>query len=364
MVQRLNDDAFYKELWRAWRRINEEFRQALVSDLKPSMLLNAKKAASAPSLFQQSTPAKSAAAKLSSRTPATPSKRSNRADVIDLAGSDDESASQYTTPHKKMRNNNSEAVASARSTPIPIRTKNGDGSKKHKFHLSSIQSILDDYCASGLPGGIDRRAIDSMIALSLEHWHEPLLRLVTAVERELLTILENTLDETAAGFKATELYREMHRIAIESFLDCHIKRERKKLLGALELERKKPLTKDRDNLERLKQHETRFLEEARWEFRVKEHFDAQEVKTEKLVSEEVRSRGAKDEKLRIQLGPETFKREIEAIAAVRAYYMIASSRFVDHVCQLVEVDLFPCFGDELHKKLTEFLRIEDDDCKF
>ena len=360
--QFLNDDIHHHALWRGWLKINDGFRRA-IADLKPSLLLWT----DPPDISD--IPASTTSTPQKAHMTTTSSKRTANVAVINIGISeDDDTLTATPTPSKRLKTQNGAAIV----TPTRLKnTQKPSGAmsrasetsvKKKQFKLPEIQTILEYYCANGL-GGIDRRAIDSMILSTLEDWHEPMLAALGAVETELRKMLLQSLEEACAKYRSTELYREMSSLILDRFLPSHIRRQGETLKTLLALERTKPMTKDRGNFERLEMEEHDHLVKARHRQRVRDYFDVLHESSGKPVSEEVRARGEADDKLRQRLGQDQFRREIEAAARVRGYYLLASSRFIDHVCQLIENDLFQRFKDELREELLDGLHIRDEQCK-
>jgi len=250
---------------------------------------------------------------------------------------------------------------------ITKRVSNKSLAFKCRFKLDDIRATLDEFSSSGLPGDVEPKAVDSLILITLKHWDTPVYRLVDSLEAALRSSLENTLEVTALEWSTSQLFFEMRRIQ-ESFLSTHLGDLRSNIASrALRLERRKPMTMDEANLQRYMKEQFRVFEDARFEARSNAYFDTQERVMGKEIPKQERERKrlnpAERESLKLKLGPDPFTREIEVMAKIRAYYQIASTRFVDNIRQSVEAELFYQFRDGLKDDLEEGLKVTEDNCK-
>jgi hypothetical protein len=236
---------------------------------------------------------------------------------------------------------------------------------KKRFTLGEIHTTLDEYSAYGLPDRVEPKAVDNLIRKTLENWHLPLHQLLVSLKAALQKALKETLDEVVKGWRSTELYSEIHRIQ-EIFLGTHCGQlEDHAASRALRLETAKPISEDTRAMKRYKQEELEVLQNAWFKCRSDAFFDGQDGNTGKITTPEQREaeRRSKTEALKKRLGPDPHEREIKVMADIRAYYQIASVRFVDHICQSVEAELFVKFRDGLHDDLEDGLRVTQRGCK-
>jgi hypothetical protein len=341
-------------LWKAWKSIKKDFRKA-IEDQRPSLLVHQQDTYTGQSKFAKKTPQKVN----------LPAKRNNEG-VINI--SDDETSTAVPeTPTKKHKGRNGQVTPStARTTPMPIRIPEMSDVNhlRKRFSLSEIRSQLEDFSASGIPGGIDPRAVDQMILATLVNWNIPTTQLLEKVEKELRSGLELTLTDAASKWTTTGLYREMQR-HFDSIVRMHVDNQRtRQIPRLLHLETRKPLT---ENVEAMKLHKSRELDvftTARFKARADVYLNEQDAVTGKTIGEEDRSKKIQaDKELIKKLGSDPYEREVEVMAEIRAYYAVAASRFVDNVCQSVEVDLFDHFHEGLREELEEALGIHGPDCK-
>jgi hypothetical protein len=239
---------------------------------------------------------------------------------------------------------------------------------KVRFRLDDIRNTLDEYSASGLPGSIEPKAVDRLILSALVHWKIPLQAVLTALRGALMTLLMITLNEAVLEWKTTALYKEMIQI-IGTFVELHVGELESHIASrALRIELTKPITNDVENLDRCEELELAHFQTARFKERSDVYFNKLYEQTGKTTSSEVREQKRRNtdaaETIHKKIGPDPFAREVQVMSKIRAYYKIASTRFVDTICQAVEADLFLRLRDTLQDDLEDGLRVTEPDCKF
>lgn len=358
LQQRL-EGGFANDLFKNWNAIKKDFREA-ITDLRPALLVRSdlpanstSSASSSPQKGVKQTP---------SKTPSVTPSRANES-VISIVSDDEDPVME--TPSKKRKAPGPTSIP-IRQTPVSSRTEASNNRLKlnKKFTLQEIRSQLDDYSASGLPGGIDPKAVDQMILATLTNWAVPMNQLFNRVENELLSALKKTLDECVSRWRTTDLYRQLSALSSE-FLSDQMKRQRQiHAPRTLHLETRKPFTENSDALDLYRSREFDILHTARFKARANNYFDEQDAMTGKRTSAEDRTRKMQgDKELRNKIGTDPYQREIGVMANIRGYYTVAASRFVDNICQSVESDLFDRFRDSLRDELEEGLGIRGANCE-
>ncbi|PWY64084.1 dynamin family protein [Aspergillus eucalypticola CBS 122712] len=188
--------------------------------------------------------------------------------------------------------------------PATTGTRNGLYSTNHfdKFNAPAL------IWTAGSDGP---KAIEIMNQMSVKHWYDPLSVFLVATYRLVREMLHKQLDEVFLQYHQTGLYRELKRI-IESFLY--------KLRAA-------------------------HFEHAQENFSI-EGDARREAELRKLTDAE--------------LGRDQFSQELTMMATSRGYYDLASSRFIDSICQSVHTKLFAKCRDDLIKEIERELCIFDE----
>jgi hypothetical protein len=230
------------------------------------------------------------------------------------------------------------------------------------FKLQEIRSTLDSFSTSGLPSVVELKAVDHMILTTFKNWDVPLDLLYKRLRTALARSLASSLSEKVGQWRATKLFEEMHQANI-AFLDEHLTHMQAHVNRSLRLERAKPITRDEELMTRYIAEEETDLADARLQHRYR-------LYNTKLVENGGKEHGAGswDDKARKQaaslLQPDTYAREISVMARIKAYYHVASTRFVDHVVQSVEAELLVTFKEELYHDLMMVLKVFGEDGKY
>ena len=340
LQSRLQGGFSENKLFKEWRTIKDDFHKAITQSQRPALLfrhdLGTDGSASA-----QSTP------RQGRQTPA-------KVEDVITVDSDVESTG---TPSKKRKGRGGRSIP---LTPTPSRASTSNAILSKRFTLPEIRSQLDDSSSSGLPGGIDPQAVDAMILQTLENWGTPLEALFAAVENSLQSLFLDTTNEVASEWRTTALYRKLCELSL-SFLRTSMSDLRTTVPAhTLAMEQRKPLTENEAALEAHIAQELEALTAARQRARTEAQAEAAEASGNGKGEE--RGRKAADKDPRPHLGPDPFQREVEAMARVRGYYAVAAARFVDTVCQAVEVGLFTRVRAALDGAVVAGLGIGGRDC--
>jgi hypothetical protein len=321
---------------RTWKGLRKSFAEDITTSQRPTLIV-------------VDTPAKISTVK--SKTTSTPTKRET-ADTVVLHESDSDSV---PTPSKKRK------VSSAR-VPLPrsLAPQSADRTPLHKiFRLDEVRSILDEFSASGLPDAVELKAVENLIMLTLVNWDRPLRQLLVGLRNALVTAIYKILDETVAEWKSTALVKEMLRV-IGIFFSVHVGDLESNIASrALRIERTKPITNNTQAMNRVQEEELQVFQNARFRARSDAFFDEQDKVTGKATSAEERDRKRRTNEadIKSKLGSDPFKRELQVMAQIRAYYTIASARFVDTIFQAVEAELFVKLKGGLLDELEEGLHV-------
>jgi hypothetical protein len=334
---KIDGDYGPSELIRQWKNARQTFLEHITNHQRPTLIVNEAR-------YDTSLPA--SPAKVS-----TPSKR-GREEVIELDSSDEEMA---PTPSKKVK-----TLDFPRRGPQPIVE-----SLKTKFRLDDIQKFLNEHSASGLPGAIELKAVDQLILSALANWQIPLHALFKALRGAINHLVQDSLNTSVSEWRTTPLWKEMLRI-IKDFIDLHVGDLESNIAPrALRVEQTKPITNDSETLDRCEEEERQWFQTARFRERSERYFDKLDKINGKPTTSEQRERKriTDVEAIKKSLGSDPFTREVNVMAKIRAYYKIASTRFVDIICQAVEAELFLKLRDNLQEELEDGLHLTQLDCK-
>ncbi|KKK15836.1 hypothetical protein ARAM_004549 [Aspergillus rambellii] len=202
------------------------------------------------------------------------------------------------------------------------------------FSWEEIRDIRLDSYSAGIPGQTNPKSIETMNRMSVEHWKDPMLKFIYATHRLVKETLLTEVERTFLQYHQTGLYRELKRI-IENYTQRlradHIAHADE----IFDIEHHKPFTMASTALELATQAAYKYLDGRRAEARAACLFDLQH----KPAAGDPR-REAEIKKIVADLGADNFSQEVRMMASTRGYYDVASSRFVDSICQSVHTKLF------------------------
>lgn len=207
---------------------------------------------------------------------------------------------------------------------------------------------------------VELKAVDHMILQTLVNWKSPLDTFMRELNKALSTAMTSTLNMQVREWRTTPLFTKM--MESNSYIkDLHMQNMKRHVTRALAIESVKPITRDEKLMERYVAEEIADLEAARLKRRFREHIDQQAEEGAKETFPKDWNEKAKKFAMET-LEPDPYSREIGVMARIRAYYQIASMRFVDQVVQAVEAELFIKFRG-LNDDLMDSLGVLDENGK-
>ncbi|PGH13317.1 hypothetical protein AJ79_03733 [Helicocarpus griseus UAMH5409] len=216
------------------------------------------------------------------------------------------------------------------------------------FTLEEIREISTDTYASGVPGLVNPFAVETMNKRSVMHWDQPMEEFLAATYDLMQCFLLEKLDQIFSTYQRTALYGKLMDIIL-SFLR-RLKHEHMLFTTeSYQVERTKPFTLAKATFQRAQKEAHDVLKAKR-----------QQCRVARFLEERGDTINGKKDITDAEMGEDEFSREIEIMAASRAYYDIASCRFVDTLCQSVHTKLFLKCDSELRSAIIEELGIKGD----
>ncbi|KAF2136013.1 uncharacterized protein K452DRAFT_303099 [Aplosporella prunicola CBS 121167] len=329
---------------KSWKKRREEFSEALF-DQRPKLVYTA--ASDGEQVFRERAGSIMPNFPGTPQTPAVPGTPRNP-QVIDLDSEPDATPSKK----RKKRETSYEIRRTASSKPSAL---------NKRFTLEAIRSTLNDLSTSDIPGDIDPKAVNHMRLETLKNWDQPMAAFLDGVLEAIRDTIKKALDATLQAWNTTELYTKTKQLSEDFVQDITHQLHNVYAPRALRLERCKPMTENFASLKSNEEKELEIFQEARWKARTEAYFNNQDRVTGKTTQPADRQKKMVDEHFRKSLGPDPFAREVEAMSKIRGYYTIASTRFVDHLCQSFQADVFEVLRCNLHDELVASLEIYKDD---
>ncbi|KAL1882505.1 hypothetical protein Plec18167_002921 [Paecilomyces lecythidis] len=222
------------------------------------------------------------------------------------------------------------------------------------FTWEEIRDINRDSYPTGIPGQTDPKAIEMMNRISVQHWDKPMNVFLTISHKLVRDTLMQQVRYVFAQYQQTALHRELDRIIMMYLND--LKEEHFRHANDIyNIERHKPFTMATDALAQATEVVLKYFSSRRREARAKHY--------QRLVHGDSLDANKRDAQLKkliedeSVMGPDDFTQEVKMMANVRGYYDIASSRFVDSICQSVYTKLFFRCREELVSVIEKNLAI-------
>ncbi|CEO60687.1 hypothetical protein PMG11_05274 [Penicillium brasilianum] len=206
-----------------------------------------------------------------------------------------------------------------------------------KFSLQEIRDIKEESHWAGIPNQIDPSAIETLNRESVKHWDSLANAFAVATCNLVLRVLGMNLDEEIAQYRQTGLYRELRRV-INEFLNQLRTEFLDDSMAHYQIEQQRPFTMAQLLHKESQKNALRALIVGRNRSRARTYLRGAgfDVDDESNIANVIKS-----------LGPDGYSQEIEMMASSRAYYEIASSRFLDVICQSAYAKVFSKCRDEL-----------------
>ncbi|KAI2402087.1 hypothetical protein LOZ67_000843 [Ophidiomyces ophidiicola] len=216
------------------------------------------------------------------------------------------------------------------------------------FTPEDIRNINIDTYASGVPGLGNPQAVEEINRLSVKHWLDPMRTFLSATYNMMVEVLIEEVDIVFGQYQQTVLYVALKAIMME-FLDSIKVEHYRQATEIYDIECSKPFTLAEANFSKAQKETLDVFCSKRRSLRTRAYAQKMGELTGKPYNEKSISP--------MDLGSDSFQKEMEIMASSRAYYDIASSRFLDVTCQCIHTKLFLRCRNELRAVIEEKLGI-------
>ncbi|KAK4507024.1 hypothetical protein PRZ48_000758 [Zasmidium cellare] len=281
-----------------------------------------------------------------------------------------EDSEEEVTPSKNKRlNNGSRAISvvtpqSNRSRRTPAASSSNssqgpDGFARAVFRLNDVKVKFDSAPGADLPAQTSEAVVRDLIGETVGSWAPVTDSALKKLKQVFISMLNKTIPTALAQRQGTELFNEVDRITHELFEELFQNTEATvhKLVAG---ETHRPMTYDSDTLKQKKDFYKTEHRKLRQEQRVAEWAEQLEAETNKVINLPDQKKKAADPSwMAVNLGPDEYDREVEALATPAAYYEIASAAMVDSIAKQFEIGLMQAYESRIHRKLLEELQTAD-----
>ena len=295
----LQDNTFQKR----WHYLALEFRKVL-AESRPVLMLPT-----------PATPKQSSSGTPSSERTGTPTPGSGRGNIpvfnVDSDSEGEHKPSPVQLSGRKRSHPSSQSTPNKHSRIVPKRTR-GYGITSRRFTLSEVRDIIRD-AYTGLPNQTHPKAIERMIKLSQEHWHEPVEHFLGQIRELCQAMVFEQVLEVFGHHQQTKYYEQILGIC-EAFFEEALVYQRQVAKDILGWELSKPNTLDSEAMNIAGDKALALLQARRREVRANAYLDEQEAKSGKTTTGQARvdklSKLTDDGKL----PPDMFTQEIMAMS--------------------------------------------------
>ncbi|KAL9050726.1 MAG: hypothetical protein Q9162_006466 [Coniocarpon cinnabarinum] len=247
--------------------------------------------------------------------------------------------------------------ARTRATPSAAAASSANTAK---FTLDQIHQRIRDASTSGVPNDTDPRAEDGLIRESIQQWHLPLRKYLSAVHDLIRQHLLKITNCHTQQWLNTGLPQATEEAVSRCFDDIYNAHEQS-CQRALEAERHRPFTCNTEGLQYHRSKQLRFLREQRDKARRRSYVNWEETTNNRLNSEgekrEEKASKVKDKDLKT----DPHDAEIQVMARVRGYYHLAAGVLADSLGKKSQFEVFEELRRQLPAALGHGLGIAGDD---
>jgi hypothetical protein len=257
----------------------------------------------------------------------------------------------------KAPSSTSKSSGSTNTEKVPV----ADFSElKSKLQLDKVHEYLARSSNSKMPGRIDHRVTEQMTLQTLQKWHLPMNDFFDKLGALLRSRLQVVFQEHFEKWAGTALYDTAWKI-VTTMLNLNLHQQRTTMAEeSLNDERNGVYAFHREIFSRDKDAVMETYRQARYKTRLASYKTERVLRLRRAMTGVEEARMLKDEKLSALLHEDPYKVEVDVVADVTTYFMIAARRFHSSVCMRVESKFFKQLRTDLRDELENGLGIHDE----
>ena len=203
------------------------------------------------------------------------------------------------------------------------------------YSLMQINKIMEFNAGGQIPHQVDSKAIEYLARRALKSWENSIHGYLDACQKQLLSVIHAVFVRKFDQYKKTPLHKQSYHI-LQDFLDRRFEMQVDNVMNRLyKLEKDQIATLNESGFKVMKAKHHQHLVEVR----ARNREEQRESKRRKLSADatlSAKKRATEEKKLQQEereqgLGNDQYAKEIELVAEVRAYYELATRRFVDNI---------------------------------
>jgi hypothetical protein len=311
---------------------------------------------------------------------ATPGKSVDNAMVIDSEDDDEVMSENPKTPSKKRkveevspgsmpppssrRDAPSRSQATLDPSLDPKLTRQGSIryiELRKRFKLDDLARHLRETSKSRLPDQLDPKVVDDLILATIEHWELPMKQFFVNFKRELTRSVREIFTKHFGQWAGSALLDKAWTIVEQLLTSNFSEQENVMATESLNDEHEGPYVFSQDMLNREKVQIREQYRQGRFSARLKAYAQEMMEETQKNFTSQDEAKLRKDEKKLALLNAEPYEKEVDVIARVTSYYLMAARRFHESICIRIESKFFKRLRTSLRDDLENGLGIHDNE---
>ncbi|KAJ4345973.1 hypothetical protein N0V95_005838 [Ascochyta clinopodiicola] len=287
------------------------------------------------------------------------------------------------TPSKKRKHDArpKREIQTPAPTPSPFRTPRAPASRASRqlfpkaspsnrsndinglskaFKLDDVTRHISQNSKSRVPGQINPKVREDMMLSALEHWPRVVNDFFNELEHQLKQHVKALFDRNFSAWMGSGLYTRSLAI-VESLVDNNIHEQRTTMAAeSLSDESEGPHIFHKDAFKKEKAAVMDRYQQARADGRFKAFIAEAEAHYNRVYTPADKEKIRKDDKRMALIKEEPYTHEVDLVADISTYYMIAARRFHDSVTMRIESKFFKQLRDKLRDQLQDELGIYDE----
>lgn len=230
---------------------------------------------------------------------------------------------------------------------------------RKRFKLDEITQHVSLASRSRVPGQIDPQVRGEMMVASLEVWPVIVDSFFSDLEQRLKFRIQTLFDHHFRNWKGSQLYASSFAIVL-SIVDNNLCEQRTTMAAeSLDDELEGPYIFHEDVFKNEKAAVLDKYAQARFDARLRLYYAEYAEQNNHEMPPAKKEQFRKDERKMALIKKEPYSREVDLIADISTYYIIAARRFHDSVTMRIDSKFFKQLRDRLRDQLYDELGIYD-----
>ncbi|KAH7381463.1 P-loop containing nucleoside triphosphate hydrolase protein [Phaeosphaeria sp. MPI-PUGE-AT-0046c] len=269
------------------------------------------------------------------------------------------------TPSKKRKLDDTPVASPSRSNGARTDEQNDKNSdsdfSQHKirFQLDNVADHMKKRSNNRIPGRIEPSVIEALYLEPLQRWDLPVNAFFKKLEERFKEHIKELFDEHFDKWKGTALYSRAWEI-VEEMVNLNLHEQRGTMARESLNDESIVYVFHQEAFNCDKEVILKTYQDARFECRMRLYVrERREIKAKPLSPAEL-AKLLKDPNLKALFREEPYPTELEAVADVVTYYMIAARRFHDALCMRIQSKFFKQLRTQLRDEMELGLGIHDE----